>query len=334
MHRDGKRALLSHLTVSWKESEPGTGNRFSRMGTGDEDMDGSLLIILNPVAGKGRGRVFRNKLPGLLGRTRHEIWETTSPGHATELAREARAAGYGAVVAAGGDGTMGEVVQVLAQTDTPLGLIPLGTGNDLARTLGIPLDPVRAARALLDSEVRVIDIGRERDASFAIVAGLGFPATVMHYANTHQQIVRGPLAIAMAVIRTVGTLQAFPAAVEVDGKSYNGSMTGIFVLNTRFTGGGLMIAPQADETDGLLDVVLMREISRLDLCRTLPKVYRGRHVGHPALTFLRGRRVFASTSSPVHKVFDGNVLGSAPLEAQIIPGGLRVLVPRVGSACC
>ncbi len=287
-----------------------------------------LAIIYNPVAGRGRARRFRPQLERLLTGVDYQLMETTGPGHATQLATAAVESGFPVVVAAGGDGTMGEVVDGIAGTGTALGLIPLGTGNDLARTLGIPLKPGPATRGLPGAARVRIDLGQERESHFAILTGLGFPATVMHHVNTHRSPLGGPAAIALSVYRTVRDLEPFPLELEIDDWTWSGISTGLFVLNTRYTGGGLMIAPDADAADGLLNVVIMKRVSRLDVCTILPRAYRGGHVGHPGLDFAVGRRIVARTTSAVRKIFDGNVFGSPSLEVSVLPGALEVLVPR------
>lgn len=290
-------------------------------------------LIANPTAGRGRTKKYLPLIEDVFRSSGHEysLSLTEAPGHATLLAKEAVRAGYERIVAIGGDGTMNEVLNGLAETAAALGVIPSGTGNDLARSLGIPLDIAAAARIALDPLVRRIDLGRERGAYFAVLAGLGFAADVIHHTNTHRGPLRGQLAIASSVVATVAGLTPKPLSIIIDGVSYDGPTEAVFVMNTRFCGGGLMVAPDAKEDDGLFDVVLMRDFGRADLLRILPKVYSGRHVGHPKVEFYRGRTVKIAYARPLVKMVDGNIYGETPLEAEIVPGALAVLAPRRGS---
>lgn len=287
-------------------------------------------LIANPTAGRGRTRQYLPLIEEAFRSSSHEyrLSLTEAPGHATELAREAVRAGYERIVAIGGDGTMNEVLNGVAETAAALGVIPSGTGNDLARSLGIPLDLKAATRVALDPLVRRIDLGKERGAYFAVLAGLGFAADVIHHTNTHRGPLRGQLAIAASVVATVAALTPKPLHVTIDGVSYDGPTEAVFVMNTRFCGGGLMVAPDAKEDDGLFDIVLMRDFTRMELLKILPKVYSGRHVGHPKVEFYRGRTVKIASAWPLVKMVDGNTYGETPLEAEIVPGALAVLAPQ------
>ncbi|MGE5560290.1 MAG: diacylglycerol/lipid kinase family protein [Chloroflexota bacterium] len=287
-------------------------------------------LIANPTAGKGRTLkavpliedVFR--AAGLT----YRLDYTEAAGHATAIARDAARAGYDRIVSIGGDGTMSEVLNGMADSDAALGIIPTGTGNDLARSLGIPLAIAAAAAVAVDPEVRKIDIGREKGAYFAVLAGLGFAADVIDHTNKHKGLLRGQLAIAASVLATVMQLEPQPLGITIDGVSHDGPTVAVFIMNTRYCGGGMMIAPDAREDDGWLDIALLRDLGRADLLRTLPKVYSGRHVGHPKIEFHRGRSVRVTCERPLVKMVDGNVYGQTPLEAEVVPQALSVLTPR------
>lgn len=288
-------------------------------------------VIVNPVAGKGNGLKVRPIVEEAFQRAGadFEVVLTEHPGHGAELARDAARAGYDVVVAVGGDGTMSEAVNGVSGTETALGVIPAGTGNDLARTLGIPLDARLGAQYCLNPDFDVMDVGRERESYFACLTSLGFPADVMHYCNTRTGPFRGSLGIAFGVFATLSRLVPTEMEFEVDeGRTFRQRSTGVFVLNTRFVGGGMMVSPEARYNDGLLDVVIMKDFGRLELTRVLPLVYRGKHVGHPKMELVKCRRIKVTTPEPMVKMYDGNVFGQSPLEATLIPAALRVLVPK------
>lgn len=227
---------------------------------------------------------------------------------------------------------MGEVIQGLAGTSTYLSIIPAGTGNDHARSLGIPLIPEKAAPLLWQGRPLYMDVGRERDRSFGSLASIGFPVDVIHHTNRKHQLLHGSLAIFTSVWQTVMKLQCYQVTLTLDNTTLNVETVGIFVLNTPFVGGGLLVSPTADVTDGLLDVVVIGRVGRLELLKTLPGVYKGRHINHPAVSFYRCRSVRVETTTPLPKMFDGDLMGYTPLEAFVEPQALRVIVPLDFSA--
>ncbi len=300
--------------------------------------DFNYKIIVNPTAGKGKGRVAAKVISQIL--TAHkkefEIFHTREPGHGIELAQNGLKDGWAAVIAVGGDGTAGEVLNGVMQGDESkncrFGFIPVGTGNDFARNLNIPLNMEEAVKVLLKPGEKVIDIGKEREGYFSIITGLGFPAEVMAQANAYKGPLRGSLVITWCVLKTIRELKAESIEFTLDGETAELLVKAIFVLNTPFTGGGLQIVPHAKYDDGILDIAVMGDISKPSLAVTLPKAYKGKHVGHPAFTFYKGKKVSIKTERPLRKLFDGNVYGESPLEAEILPQALSVLVPAFEGA--
>ncbi|MCL4426667.1 MAG: diacylglycerol kinase family lipid kinase [Firmicutes bacterium] len=291
-------------------------------------------IIINPVAGRGKARRELETVRRVLADKgiQYDMIFTTKAGEAQHLARQAVEEGWEAVVAAGGDGTVGEVINGLAGTRAALGIIPLGTGNDMAHSLGIPLEPRKAAALLENHTVIPVDVGTDPDGYFGIILGLGFPTLVMDYVNTHAGFLRGSLAILGGILSVVAHLEAFPMAVETEKGRLEGKFNSVFILNTPYTGGGLYMSPGARYDDGLFDLVLIGEMGKLDFLTTLPRAYRGTHLSHPRVALLQSPWVKIETEKPLGKMFDGNVFGRSPVEARILPGGLRCLVPSRGNS--
>lgn len=290
----------------------------------------ATCIIANPIAGRGRVRTEWPRLERLLGAALVEcdFRQTEGPGHAEVLAREAAEAGYAQVVVVGGDGTVGEALNGLAGTGTALGIVPVGTGNDLAHNVGIPRSPEAAVAALRNPARRRIDLGEEGERCFGVIVGVGFAADAMRQANLRRGRARGSAAILLSIVQTVAKLEPVPVRLYLDDQEpVEAPLTALFVMNTRTTGGGLMICPAAVPDDGLLDVCLMKDIGRLDFLATLPKAYFGKHVGHPKVSFHRARTVRLEADRPLTKMFDGDLFGDAPLSARVRPAALDVLVP-------
>lgn len=290
-------------------------------------------IILNPVSGKGRGEISVTVIAEMLNKHKvaFEIVKTKEPFHAIELAKEAIKGGFKGIIAAGGDGTMGEVLNGVMENykeGVHFGFIPTGTGNDFARSLNIPLDIRAAAELLAYPKVKTMDIGKDHQGYFAIITGVGFPAEVMAKANSYRGPLRGPLVITWSVIKTINELQTQKVEIIMDGEKMEKDIKAIFVLNTPFTGGGLNLVPSARVDDGFLDILVVTNISKLDLLMTLPKAYKGNHVGHPAMEFYRCKEIEVNTETPMRKLFDGNVFGSSPIKAAILPKALPVFLPE------
>lgn len=292
-----------------------------------------MRIIANPRAGHGRGNRNLERLRDVIRRRGLDCVPvaTERPGHATEIARAAAEAGEPRIAVLGGDGTISEVVNGLVGSSTALGIVPMGTGNDVARSLGIPRGDLAAALELaLEGEPRPIDVGRERDRHFVSVLGLGFPSIVAAEANAIGWL-RGSPAFFVAVYKALHRLRAVPLSIDLDDKTIETDCVAVMVQNTPYTGGGLRMAPDAEVDDGALDVVIVDDIGKLDLMVNFPKAYAGRHFEHPSFSVHRTRRVRVRSGERLPKMFDGDLCGETPVEADVVPGGIRVVLPPDGA---
>lgn len=288
-----------------------------------------MMIIANPRAGHGRGERNVRRLREAIRRRGYDCTPvpTERPGHAMELARRAADAGHARVAVMGGDGTISEVVNGLVGSDTELGIVPMGTGNDVARSLRIPRGDLDAALDLaIQGETRPVDVGRERDRHFISVLGVGFPAIVADEANSFTRL-RGSAAFFVAVYKALHRLRPIPLTIGLDERTLAMECVAVMVQNTPYTGGGLKMAPDAVVDDGELDVVVVADIARTDLMVHFPRVYSGHHLDHPAFSAHRARRVRVETAEELPKMFDGDLCGWTPLDADVIPGGIRIAFP-------
>lgn len=303
--------------------------------------------MLNPVAGRGRGARSRGELQRALAHEADsfrpdepghggcipvvDIIETTAPGVARVLARRAADAGALTVVAAGGDGTFGEVASGLAGSRTRLALVPLGTGNDFARALGIGRDIASAVHTVFNGRRRPIDLGQVRCSAgervFLNAAGCGFDAAVGERVNRGYPLLRGSAIYVAAVLGAIRSLRPVAMRIEVDGCTWTLMSTLCVVSNGPRFGGGMRIAPGARPDDGVLEVCVVSAAGRLEFVRHFPRVYRGTHVDHPKVTMLRGKRVRLEGDEPVPMLVDGDLFGSTPAEITVLPRALEVLVP-------
>ena len=295
------------------------------------------VFLVNPAAENGAaGRRWPELAHeaaslGLQGETRF----SERPGHLTELAREA-AADADLLVAVGGDGTVNEVVNGIAGLDVELALIPRGTGGDFVRTFGIPGKLDRAVEVALRGRTRAIDLGRGRyrswagedeESYFANIASAGMSGAIAKRTNETSKALGGKVSYAWATVAVFSRWRSDEVRVRVDGTERAGRMHDVIVANGRYLGGGMKMVPEAEPDDGLLDVLLIGDLTKRDLLLTMPKTYRGKHLPHPKATLLRGTTVEIDAPEPLPVELDGEQPGTTPVCFEIVPRALRLRVP-------
>jgi diacylglycerol kinase (ATP) len=290
-------------------------------------------LLLNPAAGRGRGARRRAGIEALARRHGLAMVESTDSASVAELARQSAADGCERLFVAGGDGTWHHAAQSLAKTDCALVPVAVGTGNDLARELGLPLDAPGAIEAGLGAPLDSMDLGRAAGRWFCGVAGSGIDSEAAEYSLSIRRL-RGPLVYVLSVLVVFSRFRAPRLDVELDGRPRAGRVLLVACANTRFFGGGMKIAPAADRRDGLFDVVRVGEVSRAAFLSIFPRVYRGRHAGHPACSIERAARVSLRFDREMACWGDGERLariGPDGLELEIVPAALRVPDLRLDS---
>ncbi len=291
--------------------------------------------MFNPAAGRGRARTALDDLVRLLDAAgiEHALHVTTGPGHATELAA---ATPVGAtIVAVGGDGTVHEVVAGLlraeggrAVTCRSLAVVPVGSGDDFAHSLGLARGDVAAAVARLAAgSLRRVDLAYVNGAPFVNAFGTGFDADVAHRLTSAPQFLKGPAAYLYAVLTSLG--RARPAGVVVtvdDAVIYRGRSLLVAAQNGPRTGGSFRFSPAASNDDGLLDVVVAGDLSLGGTLALLPRVMRGTHLSHPLVSVHRGRRLTVAWEADRYGHADGESAGRGRSYAvELEPGGLTVV---------
>lgn len=291
-----------------------------------------IRLIANPIAGRERGREVLPAVEEALRRQGLQFTAevTSRPLEAMEIARRAAEEGCELVVALGGDGTSHEVANGLlssGNSEVVLGMIPIGTGNDFADMFNTPTDLAQVALRIREGKTRLIDVGRVNDHYFVNVLGTGFDALVSIQALKIQHVLRGfPLYLA-AVFITLKEYQIPHITVELDGERLSMPMTMICVANGKREGGGFLIAPDAQNDDGIFDICLARGLGRLGILRLLPEVIKGTHVDKEPVTMAKAKRVVLDSPDPLPVHADGEILYTEAhhLEIEIIPHRLRVI---------
>jgi YegS/Rv2252/BmrU family lipid kinase len=287
-----------------------------------------LMVIVNPAAGGGRAGKALAGVEAALGDGGFEFHTETTRNleHAGDLAREAAAAGETAV-AFGGDGIVGAVAGALAGGQGVLGVLPGGRGNDFARVLGIPQDPVAACEILRTGVVRSLDLGAVGERTFIGIASVGFDSEANRIAN-ETRLIGGSLVYAYGALRALMGWHPARFEVTIDGGPPI-SMTGytVAVANSKAYGGGMYLAPDAALDDGLFDVVMTADTPRLRFLRLLPTVFKGEHIKQPGVAVLRGAEVHVSADRPFTMYADGDPIGELPATIRVLPAAIRVIVP-------
>ncbi|MCR4425556.1 MAG: diacylglycerol kinase family lipid kinase [Firmicutes bacterium] len=291
-----------------------------------------MKVVLNPRAGRGRAGREEDVASAVLSGmgVDFEIERTTGPGGAVEVARRAVESGFDTVAAMGGDGTTNEVVNGIAGTGATLGLIPCGTGNDFAVAMGIPKDVREACRILAAGKTRRVDLGRVNDKYFISTFGVGFDARVTREVNQGFKFARGILVYILAVMKVIWTYAPERMHLVVDGEEVVvDAPLLVAVANWQSYGGGMRICPEASVDDGVFDVCVVANMSKLRFLQSFPRVISGTHVRLPEVRIVRAKsvRIKCGRMEPFH--IDGEVFDASEMEFTLLPEGMSVIAGEV-----
>jgi YegS/Rv2252/BmrU family lipid kinase len=296
------------------------------------------VFLVNPASANGK----TGKRWPQIARAAHaaglrgEATFSERAGQLGELAREAVDDGASLLVVVGGDGTVHEVVNGIAGREgVELALIPRGTGWDFARTHAIPKRLGDALRIATDGTARPFDLGRagyqanghRADAWFANMASVGMSGAVAAKANSTTKALGAKTSYLLALGVVFARWQNVHLKVEVDAETREASMEDAIVAVGRYLAGGMMITPDAEPDDGLFDVLLIGDLTKTELVRVMPKIYRGTHLPHPKGEVLRGRTVSIEADEPLPIQLDGEQPGTTPARFEIVPAAIRLRVP-------
>ncbi|MEI6509609.1 MAG: diacylglycerol kinase family protein [bacterium] len=317
------------------------------------------FIIVNPTAGRGKGLKLVPSIEAHLKSlgVDYVLHISESPSAPAELTRQAIARGFQLIVAGGGDGTCQAVATAILGVDsspvarpkdgdrneicppiaanqsassagTPpfFGILPMGRGNDLAHGLGIPADPFDACQVFRSGRPIELDMGVASNGKmFLNVAGAGFDAEVNRYANRIRWF-KGNLVYLLAIFVKLATFRAAQFTLHHDGGTWRGRAMMVAVGNSRYYGGGLFVAPQALPDDGLFDIVIIGDLSRMEFIRAFPTVYKGTHIHHPKVQTFRTRSITIDCDAPYCSYADGDFLSELPVSLNLLPRAIKVLV--------
>ena len=282
-----------------------------------------ILVIINPSARGERARALCRKIEHLSSRAYVRI--TNGPGEARALAEEAVRDGCERIVAAGGDGTINEVVNGIAGSRTALGLLPLGTMNVFATELGLPIGNLRKCWEVVEHGlIKPVDLLRANDHHFVQLGGIGFDAQIVAATSFDFKKTLGPLSY---IISATQIASKKPPKLTVRGGG--GTREGSFVLigNGRYYGGPFVLFKNARIDDGMLDVLIFKNLGYLDIVRYLQAIVLGNHTALSDVEYFQTAQVRVTSADPVPVEVDGDVIGTLPVTFKVLPKGLRVMVP-------
>jgi YegS/Rv2252/BmrU family lipid kinase len=286
-----------------------------------------FALLVNPASGGGRALKALPRVHEVLDElgAPHRTVTTRSIDHAYQEANVAIGQGE-TVVALGGDGLLRPLAGALKGTDTALGIIPCGRGNDLARVLGIPTDPGEAARTAVEGVERLLDVANVEGTPYMGVASFGLDSDANRIAN-EAKLVKGNGVYVYAALRALAAWKPATFTVTVDGERHQFTGYAVAVGNSQYYGGGMYILPMAELDDGKLDVMLTKQSPKLRCLLVLPKVFKGTHVDSEFTEFLRGEEIEVSSDRPFAIYADGDPIGATPAIMRVERRCLRVIAP-------
>jgi diacylglycerol kinase (ATP) len=290
-----------------------------------------LKVIYNPAAGRGRARRHVREIEEYLRSrgARADCEPSTGPDDLVRIAAESSRAGYDRVVVCGGDGTLNLALREFDLAQGTLALIPTGSGDDFARVMGIPRRNIKAACDIaLHGRIREVDVALANNLRYLGVAGLGFDSEVADFANRNAKFLRGSAVYLYAILRVLPAFTPRPVRLRTESGTRDERIMFAAIGNTRQYGGGIRITPDALVDDGLLDLCVVHETTRVELLKTLPKAYTGAHVKSAFVEMARGREFHFESDQPMAVYADGEPLTRTPVSFGVAAEKLKICVPK------
>jgi YegS/Rv2252/BmrU family lipid kinase len=295
---------------------------------------------VNPAAGAGKSARRWPQIANLLRNIglKFDHHLTEAPGHASKLAGDAARQGCEFIVAVGGDGTIHEIVNGLYHTgdisNITLGIIGTGTGSDYIRTLGIPHRYMEACHCLLNPRTTLVDLGvveytskgKQEQRIFTNFAGIGFAAEIVRMTRQKFKSLGATPSYLMGLLTTLISYRNSNVTVKYNDTVEEKKLCLVTMNHGRYAGGKMMIAPEADISDGLFDMIFVNDLNKFDLIYSLPRIYRGTHLTHSKVSMVRTDRVEISSAFPLALQADGELLGEIPASFSVLPAALKISV--------
>jgi len=290
------------------------------------------LFIINPTAGKGKTSGIIPQIEKIFKERKDEyaIEVTKYEGHATEIVREYTAKEKYRVYSVGGDGTLNEVLNGIANSTSSLAVIPSGTGNDFIKSIS---DDYRSEDILLrtiEGKEEAIDLAMVNGRYFINIASVGFDAEVVYNTIRFKKLpaVKGKFAYILGILATLFTYRSRNLNIDIDGSKLNVKATLLAVANGNCYGGGMLVAPKAKINDGEFEVCIVKHLSKLKIARLFPLLIRGEHETMDVVTMLKGKKIKVISDEEIALNVDGEIDKIKEVEFEILPGKIEVVIPK------
>jgi diacylglycerol kinase (ATP) len=288
-----------------------------------------ILVIVNPLAGGGKTLRLLPKIKRWLSESPHEFSFriTGSPDEMRSEILKAPTQGINAILLFGGDGTVHEALPSIAKTNIPFGLLPCGRGNDLARNFELSANLKKNCNLSTNIRFYKSDLPIINNTPFVTVAYVGFDAEVNKLANDGKGYFGGTLGYIVCVLKALRKFRPFEVEITVDDNCLRERVMMVTIANGPFYGGGMKIAPEAMMNDGLLDICIVKEISKGELLRQFPKVFNGTHISHPRIIMKTGKTIKIVSDEHRDIFADGECVGALPAECTIGNQTIQIMSP-------
>jgi YegS/Rv2252/BmrU family lipid kinase len=288
-----------------------------------------ILVIVNPAAGSRKSLRLLPDIKQWLSQSPHEVLFTIpeSPDEMRSEMMKAPDRGIDAFLPVGGDGTVHQALPAIAEAKIPLGFLPCGRGNDFARNIGLPSKLQKSCSLPSNPSFHQVDLPRINNIPFVAVAYVGFDAEVNELANEGKGYFGGTLGYIVCVTKALKSFKPFEVEITIDGDTWRERIMMVTVANAPFYGGGMKIAPDANMNDGLLNICIAKEISKLELLWEFPKVFKGTHIYHPRIMMKSGRRIRLTSDEPRNIYADGEYVDHLPADCTIGNQTIHIMSP-------
>lgn len=288
----------------------------------------NLLFIVNPTAGNG---MTMEAVPQIKEYCRsngidYKIICTKYPGHGTEIAKKEITSGYSGIIAVGGDGTLLEVANGLFGSTVPLGVLPMGTGNDFARTANIPEDLYAALEKIKKNRITTIDVGRVGDKYFLNVASLGLDAEIAEDVQSNKHWIKGKAAYYLSVLKKFVTYRCKSVSIYIDDKKLDTKILLAAIANGKYYGGGMKVNPSGALDDGCLDLIVITPVPKYKIPFLLLKFAKGNHLQLPYVKLYKAANIRINSYTKDIINADGEIVSTTPIEFCIIPRSLNIFI--------
>lgn len=288
------------------------------------------FVILNPAAAGGKTLKVRKQIETFLkkNKIKYELYISKSANDILSVVRQNITRDFSNFVGIGGDGTVHYIANALAGTDKNLGYIPVGSGNDIAKNLGVPLDIEKACKVIKKAKTKRIDLGLINDQYYYLcIAGAGFDSDVTRLANETHFPVKGPLKYTYAVYKTLITFRPKTFHIQYDNNQTEIELMMMVASNMQAYGGGMKITPHADPCDGKLDICIIKKMSKIHFVKAFPRVFEGKHTQDPNVEIFKADTLRIECDKRADVFADGEYICSLPASFKVLPKALNFIVP-------